>query len=617
MDLLAVAGSAGRILVTLLGASWRFDYRRPSAGRAGRRRGHPVLFSFWHGRQLPLVFTHRYEGATVMISSHRDGEYAARVLEAMGFHTARGSTSRGGVEALREMAGLLRRGGDCAMTPDGPRGPAEKAKQGLAHISRLSRKPVVALGVSGWPRKRFRSWDRFVLPLPFARIVVVEGRPVGPPARGGGAEAATAMLEGEMRRVTAFADYLASPSSRLASGLVQAAGSALAAPASIALLARPKRERMERRGMVRERDDHPVVLHGSSLGEVSGLIPLAEALVGAGVPVHLTCFTPAARLHLSRHDLPCSHIPLDCPPWVDRFLQNTRPRALVLAETEIWPNLIAAALERSIPCVSVNASLSERSLRRFRAISGASAGRLLSCFSAILARTDDDARRLLRLGVSPGLVRIAGDSKSLCDCGDPPPEWRSYIPPGVRVLVAGSTREGEELPVVRAAIAAGLFPIVAPRHPGRIASVESELGGEGIATSRWSAGPAASQATGCLIVDSHGLLSRLYGLADVAFVGGTLAPLGGHNILEPLRRGIPVVVGESFESIRVVVEEGKAIGAVAVAPPGGLEAAFSTMLLDRPEPAVLIALGNSMGRNVLDAFMRAMEEACVFAGGRA
>jgi 3-deoxy-D-manno-octulosonic-acid transferase len=531
----------------------------------------------------------------------------------MGFRTSRGSTSRGGMQALREMAGLLRRGGDCALTPDGPRGPAEKAKQGLAHISRLSQKPVVALGVSGWPRLRFRSWDGFMLPLPFARLVVVEGRPVGPPVRDGGAVAATAMLEAEMRRVTAFADYLASPSSRLASGLVMAAGSALAIPASIALLARPKLERMERRGTVQKRDDHPVVLHGSSLGEISGLIPLAEALIGEGVPVHLTCFTPAARLHLSRHDIPCSHIPLDCPAWVDRFFQNTRPRALVLAETEIWPNLITAALERSIPCVSVNSSLSERSLRRFRAFSGATAGRLLSCFCAILARTEDDARRLLRLGVSPDLVKFAGDSKSLCDCGDPPLEWRSYIPPGVRVLVAGSTREGEELPVARAAIAAGLFPVIAPRHTGRVASVESQLGGEGISTSRWSEGPAASQAKSCLIVDSHGLLSRLYGLADVAFVGGTLAPLGGHNILEPLRRGVPVVVGESFESIRAVVEEGRALGAVASASAAGLEAAFSKMLLDGPGPAVLLALGNSLGRNVLDAFMRAMDEAGVFA----
>jgi 3-deoxy-D-manno-octulosonic-acid transferase len=607
-------GAAGKVLLSLLGASWRFDYRRPPSGRAGRRRGHPVLFSFWHGLQLPLIYTYRNEGVTVLVSRHRDGEYVARILEAMGFHTVRGSTTRGGAEAMRELAGLLMHGADCAISPDGPKGPAGRARPGFAHISRLSRRAVVPMAVSAWPRIRLRSWDRFMLALPFARMVVVEGRPLKPPSRSDDPAEATSTLENAMRASTAYADFLAMPSSRLFSGLASFAGSLLSVPASVALAARPAREREERRGRIQPTRTSPVIMHGSSLGEVSGLLPLAAVLRDEGVPVHLTCFTPTARDSLSRSGFPCSFVPLDCPSWVGRFFGSLRPRALVLAETEIWPNLIGTALDMSIPCVSVNASLSGKSLRRLRVLSGSSTGRMLSCFSAILAKTGGDAARLRKLGVDPGLIRVAGDSKALCDSGDPPPGWRSYLPAGARILVAGSTREGEELPVVAAARDAGLFPVIAPRHLARLDEIVAELAGAGFATARWSAGPGSATGADCLLVDTMGLLARLYGLADVAFVGGTIAPFGGHNILEPLRRGVPVVVGESTDGIREVVDRGRAIGAVVSVPANGLEEAFRSVILSRPAAEEMKSLGNSEGRMVLESFKKAMRTAGVVRG---
>jgi len=616
VDLERLAGGAGRLLVTLLGVSWRFDYRRPRGGRAGRVRGRPVLFSFWHGRQFPLIFTHRREGVTVLVSIHRDGEYVARVLESMGFRTVRGSTTRGGGEALRRLAAVLGSGNDAAITPDGPRGPAGRAKRGMGYLSRLAGRSVVPMGASAWPSIRFRSWDRFVVPLPFARLVVVEGRP-SKAGSGSDADSAVSLFEAELDRVTSLADYLALPVSRAFSGCASTAGAVLAPLASAILLTRPRLERSERRGIVARRTDSPVVLHGSSMGEVSGLLPLAEHLRSHGVPVHMTCSTPTARSLLEASGFPSSFVALDCPSWVGRFLESVSPSALVLSEAEIWPNLIGTALERSVPCISVNARLSERSLRRFVALTGPSAGRLLSCFCAILARTAEDAARLERLGVRDSLIRVVGDSKALADAGEPPCEWRERLPAGGRFMVAGSTREGEELPVCLAAIEAGLHPVIAPRHLERVASVAAALRRAGVEVTLWSTGVAAEPGRSCTLVDSMGFLARLYGLAEVAFVGGTLAPLGGHNILEPLKRGVPVVVGESTASIRRTVEMGVAAGAVTVSPQDLLASAFASAAERRPDPAVLRELGRAEGRTVLGAFTDALRRAGAWPAGLA
>jgi len=602
---MALARTAGRLLVTGLGLSWRIDYRRPPSGRAGHMRGLPALFAFWHGRQLPLIYTHRNETSTVLISSNRDGEYAARALEAMGFRTIRGSTSRGGVRALREMAARLASGTDCALTPDGPRGPFEKAMPGAATISALAGRPAVALGTAGWPRLVFGSWDRFQVALPFARMVVVEGRPVGP-FRRDGIEGGTMLLETEMRRVTGLAEYLARPVSRAVSSIVSAAAGAAEPVARLALLARPPRERLERTGRAPCPGAGAVMLHGSSMGEIEGLLPLAADLESRGTRSFLTCFTPAARAKLESAGLPSCFLPLDCPHFVDGFLERWAPSVLVLAETEIWPNMVKSCLLRSIPCMMVNARLSRRSLNRYKAFGGPSAGRLLSCFAAVLARSGEDAERFVELGVRPDIVKLSGDSKALAAPGEPPPEWSALLPRGRPVLIAGSTREGEELPVARAAIEASLYPVITPRHLARVGEIVKMLSSSGISCGLWSEGAPGGGGNECLVIDRMGMLSRLYALGKVAFVGGTIAPLGGHNILEPLRQGIPVVTGPSVESFAEVAALGRESGAVRSVETGMLASAFAEALAAPPPRGELIELGSTEARGVLGDFRRAL-----------
>lgn len=597
----------------LLGLSWRIEYLRPSCGRSGRPRGRPVLYSFWHGRQLPLIFTHRREGVTVLVSSHRDGEHVARVLEALGFPTVRGSTTRGGAEAMKSMAAALRRGADCAITPDGPRGPAFEARPGISHIARLAGRPVVPMGTSGTPSAVFKSWDRFRLPLPFCRMVVVEGAPMRPPARDEDPAKAASAYGLAMDRVTAVADLLASPGCRVAASAC-ASAARLARPAvSAALLLRPRAERLERKGFLPGSSDRPVWMHGASLGEVAGLLPLAERLVRAALPVHVTCCTPAARARLESSGLPCSFAPLDVPSWIRRFLGSLRPRALVIAETELWPNLLFECLVEQVPCAMVNARLSPASEGRYRLLPGGFFGRMLSCFSGILCRSERDAVRFETLGVPRRLLDPCGDSKALAPAVPPPGEWRAMLPEGP-VLVAGSTHPGEDLPVAAAARSAGLFPVLAPRHLDGLGRTRSLLEEAGFVVTAWSELESGSAPGDAVLVDRLGILARLYGCADVAFVGGTLDGTGGHNVLEPLKHGVPAVVGPFNRNIEDVIGRGLPSGACRVADETALSEAFLDLIANPPDRSLVAALGGMEGGRVLESFERLMSRT-LFAEG--
>lgn len=591
--------------MTLLGLSWRIEYLRPPGGRSGRPRGRPVLYSFWHGRQLPLIFTHRREGVTVLVSSHRDGEYVARVLEAMGFPTIRGSTTRGGAEAMKAMASVLRRGIDCAITPDGPRGPACEARPGMAYIARLAGRPVVPMGTSGKPSAVFGSWDSFRMPLPFCRMVVVEGVPMRPPARGEDPAQAASAYGRAMDRATATAELLASPGCRVSASTC-ASAVLLARPAvSAALALRPRIERLERKGFAAARSDRPVWMHGASLGEIAGLLPLAERLVRSGFPVHVTCCTPAARARLESSGLPCSFAPLDVPSWIRRFLGRLEPRALVLAETELWPNLLFECLVEQLPCAMVNARLSSASAGRYRLLPGGFFGKMLSCFSGILCRSVRDAARFETLGVPRRLLDPCGDSKALAPVAPPPGEWRAMLPEGP-VLVAGSTHPGEDLPVAVAARSAGLFPVLAPRHLERLGRIRSLLEAGGFRVTAWSELESGSVPGDAVLVDRLGILASLYGCADVAFIGGTLDGTGGHNVLEPLKHGVPAVAGPFHGNIEDVIGRGLPSGACRVADETALPEAFRGLLAHPPDRSLVAALGGMEGERVMDSFERLM-----------
>ncbi|WP_284351641.1 lysophospholipid acyltransferase family protein [Roseisolibacter agri] len=174
--------AAGTVVLRLLALTWRFR----EVGREGWHAlratpGTGVVVACWHGQLLPLVWHHRGEGVAVLISEHRDGEIIARVARALGYDTVRGSTSRGGGRALLELVGVLRRGREIAVTPDGPRGPRHTFAPGALIAAQRAGVPIIGVVAHVDRSWRLRSWDRFEIPKPFARITVAYGDPTPVP----------------------------------------------------------------------------------------------------------------------------------------------------------------------------------------------------------------------------------------------------------------------------------------------------------------------------------------------------------------------------------------------------------------------------------------------------
>ena len=193
-------------LVRLLGLTWRIRLINTASGVDRlRRERRAIVFTLWHGDMLPLLFHHRGEGVSVLISEHRDGELIARIAESLGFRTVRGSTTRGASRALIALARELESGRDVAITPDGPRGPARTFAPGALIAAQRAGAPLIAVGLVAAKAWRLRSWDRFVIPKPFSIVRIAYSDPVfldSPSARDAAEETHRfEALMGEMERL--------------------------------------------------------------------------------------------------------------------------------------------------------------------------------------------------------------------------------------------------------------------------------------------------------------------------------------------------------------------------------------------------------------------------------
>jgi lysophospholipid acyltransferase (LPLAT)-like uncharacterized protein len=170
---LALLGSG---LIRVLGITWRVRYRAAAFDAAQQGRG-PVIYMSWHGQMLPMLWAHRNRGISVLISEHRDGELIARIAHSLGFRTVRGSTTRGASRSLIGMTRAIEAGIDVAITPDGPRGPAHSFAPGALYVAQRTGCRLVAVGAAAraW---HLKSWDRFAIPVPFARVTVAYAPPL-------------------------------------------------------------------------------------------------------------------------------------------------------------------------------------------------------------------------------------------------------------------------------------------------------------------------------------------------------------------------------------------------------------------------------------------------------
>lgn len=205
----AIAG-LGYPLVAVLGRTWRWHVEGRSHLDAVTRGGRPPIMAFWHGRILPGTVFFRDRGIVVMTSENFDGEWIARIIRRFGYGTARGSTSRGAVRALVQMRRAMQAGRATAFTLDGPRGPARVAQPGAVWLARATGSPIVPFHIEARPAWTVRSWDRALVPLPFARVALCIGEPLSVPADADDAavEAARVALEARLAVLVARARAL-------------------------------------------------------------------------------------------------------------------------------------------------------------------------------------------------------------------------------------------------------------------------------------------------------------------------------------------------------------------------------------------------------------------------
>lgn len=325
-----------------------------------------------------------------------------------------------------------------------------------------------------------------------------------------------------------------------------------------------RRRWRERLGFIGRRAPGSLWLHAASVGETQAALPLIELLLRRYPERRLvvTSFTPtgAALLRDRLGDrVENVYLPVDTPGAVARFLNRLRPQLGIIIETELWPNLLQACRHRAIPMLLASATLSDASLRRYLRFPGRRLMHAaLRAFEVIAVQSREDADRFRVLGVHPGRIEITGNIKFDLELQEGlggramtlRHDWTALSRP---VWVAASTHEGEEQIAINAfAALAGQFPdqllVLVPRHPQRFDAVAALLESSGLIYVRRSRQAPVNEATQVVLIDTLGELMLFYALADVAFVGGSLVPIGGHNLLEPAALARPVLSGPHYES---------------------------------------------------------------------
>jgi 3-deoxy-D-manno-octulosonic-acid transferase len=333
-----------------------------------------------------------------------------------------------------------------------------------------------------------------------------------------------------------------------------------------------------------------VWLHAASVGEVTAMAPLAHEIgqLRPGISLLVTTVTNSGRDRshelISRGDWHV-YLPLDLPWIIRHAMEVWRPKALLIAETELWPNLVREAERAGASVCMVNGRISEPGFRLYERVPWLMRG-VLDCFDMLAVQTSIDAQRVIALGADPSRVVTMGSLKydmNVAAANGRLSRSVLDVPEGARVLVAGSTRDGEEELILDAAerIAkqvTAFYLVIAPRHRNRFSEVARLLKGRGIDFRRRSARE-RYRGEQVLLLDTIGELSRVYGLADVAFVGGSLRPFGGHNPLEPAYHGVPVIFGPHMTNSRQSAGRLKeAGGAVEVAGSAELAQACERLL---------------------------------------
>lgn len=328
------------------------------------------------------------------------------------------------------------------------------------------------------------------------------------------------------------------------------------------------RKRMSERFFLGKFDYKPfdVWIHAVSLGEVIAAIPLIDAMLEKNWSLLVTTMTPTGSERVQArfgNKVAHQYLPYDLPGVLKRFFKQIQPRVGVIMETELWPNLIYQARAAQVPLLLANARISDDSLSGYKKIKFLIKP-ILNQFSGILAQSEEDARRYLTLGANKEIVHVLGNMKfdlqtNVID-GKRFSDLKSHWGADRVAVIAASTHENEEAQILshlkrlQQAIP-DVVLLIAPRHPERFKTVYQLCIQSGFKTGLRSDLTTLTPENEIVVLDSLGELLGLYQISDYAFVGGSLVPVGGHNVLEPIAMNVPVLSGNQIHNFKAICND--------------------------------------------------------------
>ncbi|MDX8396611.1 MAG: 3-deoxy-D-manno-octulosonic acid transferase [Mariprofundaceae bacterium] len=337
---------------------------------------------------------------------------------------------------------------------------------------------------------------------------------------------------------------------------------------------------------------HCILIHACSVGEVASIVPLIEALLAEGHAIHLTVVTRTGMQHACRvfgDRIGISYLAWDLPWVMQRFLNRIQPDLFLLTETEFWPRMLRLCKQRGIPIIGINTRISDRSFPRYYA-SRWLWKRWLSPVQMFLAQSQQDADRLHQIGIESESIVTCGNLKYALETPQVDAmTLRQKVDSSASrpILLIASTHEDEETQILKMwtewrRICPDLLCLIVPRHPQRFDAVADIICAQGVSFSRWSKIPSHHQHD-IILVDSMGILTQLYTIADIAFIGGSLVPVGGHNPLEAAICGRGVVTGPHVQNFREMMSAMQKNNAAIVAADSDELEKTIARLLNKPD----------------------------------
>ncbi|WP_413975736.1 lipid IV(A) 3-deoxy-D-manno-octulosonic acid transferase [Stenotrophomonas acidaminiphila] len=363
-----------------------------------------------------------------------------------------------------------------------------------------------------------------------------------------------------------------------------------------------------------------VWLHAVSVGEVNAAAPVVDALRRQRPDIRwvITTITPTGsqRVRALWGDaVDHVYLPYDVPGSAGRFLDHFRPSLALILETELWPNLLFGCRDRRIPVYILNARLSARSLKGYRLLRPL-VGRALRTVTCVAAQSSEDARRFVVLGARQEQVCALGNLKFDIHPPDPAPllaAFHAHVPAGRVTWIAASTHEGEEQAVIDLhARVLERYPdallLWAPRHPERFAKVEASVRAQGWRVATRSAEQWPGADTQVFVLNTLGELMPFFACAQVAFVGGSLQAIGGHNLLEPAAMGTAVITGPHLHNFAEISRRLSEAGALSIRDDAAqLGDELLRLLGDAPARRQMVQAGAQLVANGRGALERTLE----------